>query len=152
MFRGVLVVGKQGAGSIAIPFDPDEAWGEKPRHHVTGTVNGIKVRGPLVRTGTTFALSLGPAWLKHGGLSAGATAQVELAPEGPQRDGLAPDFAAALEANPAAAAYFDGLAQFYRKGYLTWIANTKKRPEERATRIAKTVELLAAGQKQRPRK
>ena len=151
-FRGVVVAGNQGAGSIAIPFDPDEVWGEKPRHHVTGTVNGVRVRGPLVRTGTTFVLSLGPAWLKDGGLSAGETAKVELAPEGPQRDGLDPDVAAALDANPAAAEFFDGLAQFYRKGYLTWIAGTKKRPEERAARIAKTVELLAAGEKVRPRK
>lgn len=150
-FRGVLVAGKQGSGSIAIPFDPNEAWGEKPRHHVTGTVNGVKVRGPLVSTGTTFVLSLGPSWLKDGPLIGGATVEVDIAPEGPQRDGLDPDFAAALDANPAAAAFFDGLAQFYRKGYLTWIASTKKRPEERAARIAATVELLAAGQKQRPR-
>ena len=42
---------------------------------------------------------------------------VELAPEGPQRGDLADDIAAALEANPAAAAFFDTLAQFYRKGW-----------------------------------
>jgi hypothetical protein len=52
--------------------------------------------------------------------------------------------------NPAAASFFDGLAQFYRKGYLTWIAGTKRRPEERARRIAEMISLLEAGKKQRP--
>ena len=68
-------------------------------------------------------------------------------PEGPQRADLADDVAAAPDANPAAAAFFDGLAQFYRKGYLRWIDATKRRPDLRAGRIARMVELLAAGVK-----
>jgi uncharacterized protein YdeI (YjbR/CyaY-like superfamily) len=76
---------------------------------------------------------------------------VELAPEGPQRADLAEDIAAALAANPAAAAFFDPLAQFYRKAYLRWIDGTSRRPDLRAARIAEVVDLLAAGVKQRPR-
>ena len=52
---------------------------------------------------------------------------VELAPEGPQRGDLADDIASALAANPAAAAFFDTLAQFYRKAYLRWIDATTRR-------------------------
>ena len=52
---------------------------------------------------------------------------------------------------PAAAAFFDTLAQFYRKAYLRWIDATKRRPDLRAARIAEVVDLLAAGIKQRPR-
>jgi uncharacterized protein YdeI (YjbR/CyaY-like superfamily) len=74
-----------------------------------------------------------------------------LAPEGPQRVDLADDLAAALAANPAAAAFFDTLAQFYRKAYLSWIDGTKRRPDVRAARIAEVVDLLAAGIKQRSR-
>ena len=44
------------------------------------------------------------------------TVDVSLAAEGPQRDALDPDIAAALAKEPKAAAFFDGLAQFYRKG------------------------------------
>jgi hypothetical protein len=58
------------------------------------------------------------------------------APEGPQRDDLAPDFAAALEAEPEAGEFFDSLAQFYRKAYLRWIYATKRSPETRAARIS----------------
>jgi len=75
---------------------------------------------------------------------------VTLSPEGPQRDELAPDIAAAMAARPAARDFFDGLATFYRKGYLTWVNATRGRPEVRAARIAELVELLAAGRKQRP--
>lgn len=70
--------------------------------------------------------------------------------EGPQRDDLAADVAAALAAEPEAAAFFDSLAQFYRNGYLRWIDATKRRPEERAARIAEVVRLLEAGIKERP--
>jgi len=49
------------------------------------------------------------------GMAIGDEVTVELEPEGPQRGDLADDIAAALAANPAAAAFFDTLAQFYRK-------------------------------------
>ncbi len=76
---------------------------------------------------------------------------MELEPEGPQRQDLADDIAAALAANPAAAAFFDTMAQFYRKAYLRWIDATTRRPDLREERIAEVVGLLAAGVKERPR-
>jgi hypothetical protein len=42
---------------------------------------------------------------------------VVLALESPQRADLAPDLAAALDAEPEAGAFFDALATFCRKGY-----------------------------------
>ncbi|MGH9266695.1 MAG: YdeI/OmpD-associated family protein, partial [Acidimicrobiales bacterium] len=56
-----------------------------------------------------------------------------------------------LEADPAAGAFFDGLAQFYRKAYLRWIDATTRRPDMRATRIAEVIDLCRAGVKERPR-
>lgn len=76
---------------------------------------------------------------------------VELEPEGPQRQDLAPDLAAALDASAAAAAAFwDELAQFYRRAYLRWIDATKRSPALRAERIATVVALLERGLKERP--
>ena len=74
-----------------------------------------------------------------------------LAAEGPQSRTLAPDIAAALAADPEAANFFDSLAQWYRKGYLTWIDATKRSPEVRKQRIAEMIVLLKDRQKQRPR-
>jgi hypothetical protein len=65
--------------------------------------------------------------------------------------GLANDIAAAPAASPAAGAFFDTLAQFYRKACLRWIDATARRPDVRAARIAEVADLLAARIKQRPR-
>jgi hypothetical protein len=79
------------------------------------------------------------------GIGPGDKVDVALEPEGPQRDHLADDLAQALAAEPAAAAFFDGLARYDRNAYLEWIDGTKRRPDLRASRIAEVVELLKAG-------
>jgi hypothetical protein len=133
-----------------VPFDPDQTWGEKAQHHITGTVKGIGVRGVIEPRGDGYGLTLGPAWRRGCGVAVGDTVTVVIRPEGPQRSDLAADVAAALAANPQAGAFFDSLAQFYRRGFLRWIDATKRSPDRRAERIAEMVRLLAAGVKQRP--
>ena len=133
---------------LPIPFDPHAVWGQKRRHHVTGSINGCAVRGALDWDGTQPVLSLGPAWRRDTGLKAGDQVEVVLAPEGPQLAGLAPDIAAALESAPEARAFFEALATFYRTGYLKWIEGAR-RPETRAARIEEMVSLLKGGKEQR---
>ena len=134
-----------------VPFDPDQAWGTKAEHRVAGTINGRRVRGTIAPGGRGWTFTVTPMWMRDAGVAADEDVIVELAPEGPQRGDLADDIFAALEANPAAAAFFDTLAQFYRKAYLRWIDATTRRPDLRAARIQEVVDLLAAGIKQRPR-
>jgi len=150
-FSAFAAPGPGGSATIVVPFDPDELWGAKAEHHVNGTVDGRRVRVRLSPGGSGWAFTLGSARVRDMGLVAGGEVTVELTPEGPQRADLAEDISAALAANPAAAAFFDTLAQFYRKAYLRWIDATTRRPELRAARIAKVVDLLAAGIKERPR-
>jgi hypothetical protein len=135
---------------VPVPFDPDEAWGRKREHHVHGTVDGMGVRAVIEPLGDGHGILLGPAWRRGCGIGPGRVVDVVLEPEGPQREHLAPDVAAALEAAPEAGAFFDSLAQFYTRAYLRWIDATKRRPDLRAARIAEMVELLEAGHKQRP--
>ncbi len=150
-FNAVVTSAGRGSVFVRLPFQPDEVWGRKPVHHVSGRIGPCETRGPLTRIDDAFALKLGPAWLRDSWVRPGDEVRVTLWPEGPQRDELAPDFAAALAAEPEAGACFDALAQFYRKGYLRWIDATKRRPDERARRIRETIELLRAGAKERPR-
>lgn len=150
-FRAVAGKAPGGALLIPVPFDPDTVWGAKPRHLVNGTVAGCRIRGSVERRDGDYSLKLGAAWVRDNPVKAGDTIDVVIAAEGPQRDALDPDIAAALAKEPKAAAFFDGLAQFYRKAYLTWIAGTMTRPDERVRRIAETVKLLKAGAKERPR-
>ena len=150
-FRAVIAADAQESAVIAMPFDPDMAWGAKADHPVGGTIDGRRIRARLMPGGTGWVLTLAPKRLLDLGIAIGDEVTVELAPEGPQRADQADDIAAALAANPAAAAFFDTLAQFYRKAYLRWINATTRRPELRAARIAEVVDLLAAGIKERPR-
>jgi bacteriocin resistance YdeI/OmpD-like protein/uncharacterized protein DUF1905 len=147
-----------GRAVIAVPFDPDSTWGAKAFHPVGGTIQpvagttcGRRLRGRITPDGSQWVFTINPMWMRDTGVAVGDEVIVELEPEGPQRGDLADDIAAALDANPAAAAFFDTLAQFYRKAYLRWIDATTRRPELRAARIAEVVDLLAAGIKERPR-
>jgi Bacteriocin-protection, YdeI or OmpD-Associated/Domain of unknown function (DUF1905) len=151
-FSAVVAAGPRGSGVIAVPFDPDEACGAKAVHPVNGTVDGTRVRATPSLDGSGWTFTLSPSRMRDAGLAADREVMVELAPEGPQRGGdLAEDISAALAANPAAGAFFDTLAQFYRKAYPSWIDATTRRPDLRSARIAEVVDLLAAGIKERPR-
>jgi hypothetical protein len=133
---------------IAIPFNPNEVWGVKQRHHITGPVNGYGVRGSLGSAGKQYFLPLGAAWRRGCGLEAGSKVEVALSPEGPQSESLSTDVATALDVEPQAKAFFEGLATFYRHTYIKWIESAK-RPETRAARIKEMIELLKAGKKQK---
>src|SRR6202035_2917876 len=117
-FRAVIAAGPGDSGVITMPFDPDEAWGAKADHPVGGTIGGCRIRTRLVPSGSGWVLTLAPKRLLGMGIAIGDDVTVELAPEGPQRSDLADDLAAALAANPAAAAFFDTLPQVYRRASL----------------------------------
>lgn len=133
---------------IDIPFSPDEAWGVKQRHYVTGAINGYKIRASLGAAHGQFFLPLGDVWRRDSGLQAGADVEVTLSPEGPQLDSLSPDVAAALDAEPEAKAYFESLATFYRNNFIRAIEGVK-RPETRSKNLTEMITLLKAGKKQR---
>lgn len=148
-FRTTVAVDPRGRTRVQIPFDPDEVWGPKPRHPVTGSVAGRSMRGVVEKREDRAVLALGPAWTCED-LRDGSEVEVVLEPEGPQREDLAPDIAAALDAAPEAASSFDALAQFYRTKWLRWIDSTKRQPDQRPVRIAEMVRLLQEGHKERP--
>lgn len=146
-FRTALSIrGKSVA--LPIPFDPNDTWGHKERHDVTGTIEGKTIRGVLKDDPAGFILPLGPTWLRDAGIVATAETEVvvELSPEGPQLNNLAEDFREALLADPEACAFFQAIPTFHRKNYVRWI-DEARRPETRAKRIGEAVELLKSKQK-----
>jgi hypothetical protein len=150
-FQTRLEGAEKGRAYVVLPFDPVNTWGLRSRYHVRGTINGLGVRGALEQFDKGYFLPLGPVYRRDAGLQLGDLVTVTLMPEGPQSKGLAADIVAALEAEPDAARFFDGLATFYRKNYLRWIDATKRSPELRAQRIAELIQLMKAGKKERPR-
>jgi hypothetical protein len=150
-FTAVVTTDQMRRVLVPFPFDPDDLWGQKSEHHVTGTVNGMNIRAVVEGLNQGRGILLGPAWRRDSGIAPGAEVTVVLFPEGPQRDDLALDVASALKAEPTAGEFFDALAQAYRTAYLRWIDATTRRPHVRAERIAEVVQLCKNGIKQRPR-
>jgi hypothetical protein len=147
--RFKTIISKSGTRTfVVIPFNPNEVWGVKQRHYVTGTVNGYGVRGSLGSDGKQYFLPLGAAWRRGCGLETGSDVEVLLSPEGPQSESLSSDVASALDNEPQAKAFFESLATFYRNTYIKWIESAK-RPETRAMRVNEMIELLKAGKKQK---
>jgi Bacteriocin-protection, YdeI or OmpD-Associated/Domain of unknown function (DUF1905) len=149
-FQSIATRRTTGGATIPLPFDPAAVWGRRDRYHVTGHINGVRFRGPLVDRQGAWQIELALKSPSAAGLDDGQSVNVEIWPEGPQLDELAPDISAALAARPRAQAAFESLAQFYRNGWLRWIDATKRRPQVRGERIAEMVELLESGHKERP--
>lgn len=88
--------------TIPFPFEPAEAWGNRDRYHVTGTIGGLRVRTTLVPRGGAWWIELGPKSGSAAPIVDGDVVEVELWPEGPQSEKLAADIAEALAARPRA--------------------------------------------------
>jgi hypothetical protein len=137
-------------------FGPNNTGVEVPEEVLAGLGRGRRVKVIATVNGYTYRSSVAPAMglilmpfssehRKATGLSGGETIEVELVPDdGPREVEVPADLTAALEAAPAAAAFFAGLSYTNRKSFVTAVEEAKK-PETRAARIAKTVEALSAG-------
>ena len=106
------------------------------------------MRATVTPGGAEPMLTLGPAWCRDPRVGPGASLHVSLHPEGPQLDTISADFADALRAQPKARRFFESLATFYRKAYVTWVEGAKK-PATRVPRIAEVVDDLRAGRRER---
>ncbi len=146
-FQGV--VEQMGAQCrVYLPFDLQEAWGDRARYDVTGTVNACPYRGPVKRAEGRAFISLGEAFRRAAGLAPGDSAAVVLVLEGPQAGNMPEDLTAALAGAPQARAFFESLPTFYRKNYLRWVESAR-RPETRAKRIQEMLALLAVGKREK---
>ena len=142
--------GDRGGLSITVPFDPGEAWGERRRHYVRGTVNGAAFRGSLGARSGRFFMPLNRELQQRAGVAAGDAVAVVMDADEAEELEVPDDLAAALAAAPAARDFFAGLSPFNRNQYVGWIVQAR-REETRAARVREAIELLAAGVRQRGR-
>jgi hypothetical protein len=133
---------------LPLPFDPNQVWGEKDRHHIQGIIQGVSYRGEIRQDGATYYLVLGPAWLRDAHLEKEEDLEVSLSEEGPRTGNVAEDIGAALSASPRAQSFFESLPTFYRNNFMRWIESAK-RPETRQAHIREMVRLLEAGKRER---
>ena len=57
-FRAVIAAGPRNSAVIMVPFNPDETWGAKADHPVSGTIGGYRTRTRLVPADRGWVLPL----------------------------------------------------------------------------------------------
>lgn len=125
-------------------FLPNHLLGTKDRVWLKGTLNGQ----PFQATANPWrqnqhVVTINRQMRQELGIAGEAEVTLEaiIVFTPPPPSPLAPDFAAALKANPQAKAVFDRLSPSHRKKYISHIDEVK-RPQTRAARIASMVTRL----------
>ncbi len=132
--------------SLPIPFDVEKVFGTKARVAVHGTMNGFGFRTSLLPNGDgTHDMPVNKEMQKGAKAGADDTVSVVMALDDEPRTVEVPDdLQAALKKNAKAGKAFADHAYSKRKEFADWITESKK-PETRARRVEKAVELLVAG-------
>lgn len=149
-FQTKLVArGPKGAWTfLPVPFDVHAVFGTRARVPVSGTVNGFPFRNSLMPEGDgTHAMMFGKELQAGAKAGAGDVVTVVLQRDDSERTVEVPgELARALSRSKRASATFEALSYSQRKEYAAWIAGAKQ-ASTKASRAAKAVALLTAGQK-----
>lgn len=129
---------------VEVPFDVLAAFGTA-RPKVVVTFDGHRYRGSIAPMRGCSMLPILKEIRAAIGKGEGDAVRVTVEPDtAPREVDVPPELAAALAERPDAAARFERMSYTHRKEYAQWITDAK-RPETRARRLAKAVELIAEG-------
>jgi hypothetical protein len=130
-------------GFIAMPFDPIEVFG-KVRVPVRVTVNGHTYRSTIAAMGGPAFVPLRRSHHQAAGVEAGQTVDVRIELDAEKREVKPPaDLVKALKATPPAWDRWRELSFTHQREHAEAVVGAKK-PETRARRIARAVEMIAA--------
>jgi Bacteriocin-protection, YdeI or OmpD-Associated/Domain of unknown function (DUF1905) len=147
-FRTTIVQSGKNTTGIQVPDEVVEALGSGKRPAVKVTVNGYSYRSTVASMGGVFMVSLSAEHRAGAGVAGGDEVEVDLELDSAPREvTVPPELAAALDAEPAARATFDGLSYSNKSWHVLQVTGAKTE-ETRQRRIAKSVEALKQG---RPR-
>ena len=139
--------GKTAVG-FAVPENAVLALGKGKRPPVRVTINGYTYRSTIAPMGGRYLIGVSAENRAGAGVAGGQDVDVDIELDSePRVVELPPDFAAALDAEPAARRTFDALSPSNQGFHAALIAGAKSE-ETRQRRIAKSVEALREG---RPR-
>jgi hypothetical protein len=146
-FHATVELGGKTATGIQVPDEVIAALGSSRRPAVRVTIGAFTYRTTAARMGGRFLVPLSAENRTAAGVEAGEEIEVDVElDDAPREIELPADLAAALDAE--ARRHYDSLATSHRKEWVRWVEEAKK-PETRASRVAKTVEALRAGKKTR---
>ena len=147
-FRTTIQQTGKNTTGIPVPDDVVATLGSGKRPAVTVTVNGYSYRSTVASMGGRSMVSLSAEHRAGAGVAGGDEVEVDMELDTAPREVTVPDdLAAALDAEPAARATFDGLSYSNKSWHVLQVTGAKT-DETRQRRIAKSVETLRQG---RPR-
>ena len=144
-FRAELQRAGGNATGFEVPDDLVTALGGGGRPKVVATVNGYQFRSSIAKMGASYWLGVSAERRTAAGVAAGDVLDVDVVLDVAERTVDVPaDLLAALDREPAAKAFFDGLS-FSKKQWHVLQVTGAKTAETRARRIAASVAMLAEG-------
>ena len=140
----ILAAGKTAAG-IEVPTSVLDELGTSRKPPVKVTINGFTYRSTVATVDGRFMIGVSNDVRKAAGVVAGETVDVALELDTEPREVVVPaDFAVALDAEPAARSYFDGLSYSNKRRFVLPIDDAKT-AETRQRRIEASVVKLREG-------
>jgi hypothetical protein len=144
-FHTTILQSDKTATGIRVPDEIVEALGAGKRPAVTITIKGYTYRSSIAVLGGAYMVGVNADNRLGAGVAGGDEVDVDIELDtAPREVSLPPDFATALDAEPAARQTFDGLS-YSNKSWHVLSINGAKAEETRRRRIAKSVEALKAG-------
>jgi hypothetical protein len=144
-FRATLESGGGNTTGFTVPDEVVAALGAGKRPPVVVTINGYTYRNTVAVYGGVYMLGVSAQHREGAGVVAGEELDVELELDTAPREVSVPaDLAAALDAEPAARATFDGLSYSNKSWHVLQVEGAKT-DATRQRRIAKSVEVLKEG-------
>ena len=144
-FRATIELAGKTATGFEVPPHVVERLGSGKRPAVTVSIADHTYRSTVAVMGGRFLVPLSAENRSAAGVAAGDEVDVTLEPDTrPREVELPADFAAALEREPAAAAFFAGISYSDKRWHVLSIEDAKKE-ETRRRRIEKSVAMLRDG-------
>jgi hypothetical protein len=142
-FRATVVASGRGGGHLVeVPPDAVTRLGGKGRLPVRVTFDGIAYRGSIVTMGGVKMLGVTKAILAEAGKAQGDTLTVVVRNDEEPRVVEVPDeLAKAFRSSKVAREFFGSLSYSHQREYVGYITEAKK-PETRARRVARTIDML----------
>jgi hypothetical protein len=144
-FHARLELGGKTATGMIVPAEVVEALGAGKRPAVRVTINGFTYRSTVAVMGGEYMVGVNAENRVGAGVQAGDELEVDIELDTEPREvTLPPDFTTALDADPQARQFFDGLSYSNRRRIVLAI-EAAKTAETRQRRIANAVTGLHAG-------
>lgn len=138
-FRTTILQGGKTTTGIHVPDDVVDGLGAGKRPPVRVTLNGYAYRNTIAVMGGRYMVGVSADVRAASGVKGGDQLEVEIVLDDQPRVLVIPaDFAAALDAEPAAKAAFEKLSPSNKRRHVDPIGQAKA-PETRARRIAKSL-------------